>query len=155
MKSSQTKAPTMQKSGKVKKSIRLTALLVVLAVMGSMLLIGCQGTDPSSEETFASHVKEIQTGTQQSNGRTITNYQVILNESSDWTGMDDEARKAITDEAIMECKGRASAAGTNEYNIIGSKENGETVFLYDRSVEQVLIYENGVSTGNTIPAPTN
>ena len=154
MRGYQRKIRAMGEGRRLKSGIRILMTLVVI-MLGMMLLVGCQSTDPSSEETFASHVKEIQAGTQQSNGRTTTNYQVILKEGIDWEGLDDKVRKEITDEAVLECKSRASAAGTKEYNIIGTKENGETAFLYDRSVEQILIYENGVSTGEIVSAPTN
>jgi hypothetical protein len=138
-----------------RKFFLITAIGIILITASSFLFVGCSSEETTATSAYDTYVTEIKSSSQQSGGRAITNYQVIVKADADWANMSDEKRKELTDKAILECRLKASDADINEYNIIGTTENNETIFMYDRSLEQVIIYINGMPTGNIISAPGN
>ncbi len=137
------------------KHAYIYTLIVMLAIACTVVLTGCQSIEGGDNEqaAFKSYVTGITSQVQQSNGVAITNYQVVVSSDADWANMNDEKRKEITDQAIIECRAMADANNINNYNVIGTVDNEGTAFLYDRSNEQVIIYAKGTPTGTTISAP--
>jgi hypothetical protein len=139
---------------KSKTPFTIVTILVSLMMAGSLMLVGCQSIEGGDEKTsaFDTYIDSINTTSQESNGATVINYQVVVKADVNWTSMSDEKRKEITDAGIIESRKKASDDNVNNYNVMGVS-NGKQIFFYNRLNEQVILYVDGVPTGTTVPAP--
>ena len=134
-----------------KKSMAATlSLLLVIGV--SCALFACS-KDESDELVVPSNVKSIDPQEQTSGDEPYTNYRVTITNDTDWNNMSREDQQVIVNYCFNECKNQIEENGVIDYIIMGVKESGEVLFIYDRDNDVIIVYKDGLAT-DRLPIPT-
>jgi hypothetical protein len=114
------------------KRIVGVALAAMLAFSMMGLLAGCG--------KGANDIATISVGTQVSNDVTMSNYEVRLKDSVNWSSLSDSDREKIAKAGYTQAQDKIKEDGVHNYNIIGITAEGGLAFQFDREHSLVLIY---------------
>jgi hypothetical protein len=126
------------------KRISRRVLVVTLAVLILGLLAACG--------VGASSIERINVGSQESNGVSIKNYNVLLKDSVDWPALSDKDREKIAIAGFNEAQKKIAEDGIHNYNITGNA-NGVSAFMYDAMNQVMIIYLDGTQYSTVAVTP--
>ncbi|MCL1846766.1 MAG: hypothetical protein FWF91_02220 [Coriobacteriia bacterium] len=137
----------------MKKRILALVMVLILALGAAGVLVACGDTNGLPPAKPAA-VKEIKTGKQKSGNVTFTNYSVIITADTDWAAMSESDKQKVIDYAFFEVYRMSAENDVRYYNVLGTSEDGNVLFMYDRDNNNVIIYSNGQKAG-TLEIPEN
>ena len=135
-----------------KRAIALVVALVM--VFGTVGALTACGKSNGQAPPQPSAVKEIKTGKQVSGNVTFTNYSVIIAAEADWTAMSESEKQKVIDYTFSEVYRLNAENDVRNYNVIGTTEEGEGLFILDHDNNNVVVYVNGQKAG-TLAVPEN
>jgi len=133
----------------MQKTIASLLLVLTLATGLPLVVSGCQ----SDAARAAENIVKINTLSQESNGVTVVNYQVVIKTSVNWDTLSDSGRQALVDAGISQSQALAQQNNVFNYNVIAIDEAGTVLYHFDREHNVAIIYIGGQATDQTLPAP--
>ncbi|MCL1846765.1 MAG: hypothetical protein FWF91_02215 [Coriobacteriia bacterium] len=128
--------------------------MAIVMVFGTAGVLAACGKSNGQAPPQPSAVKEIKTGKQVSGNVTFTNYSVIITAETDWAAMSESDKQKVIDYAFSEVYRLNAENDVRNYNVIGTTETGEGLFILDHDNHNVVIYANGSKAG-TLEIPEN
>jgi len=137
----------------MRKRLAIAVICAFLVITVVFALSACKGGAVAKPDS----VTDFSISKQLSGDVTYTNYQVTVKNDADWDTMSSSDREKIIDYAFYQARQDMTANNVIYYNVTGvgeyvEGERGQTLFMYDKQNDQVVIYANGQET-DKIAAP--